>query len=65
MLPVALIADRNGKDCRAPVANKALGARVEDGLAANGLGSRAVDLQLLVVDHIRIHQDLQARRCTK
>lgn len=47
VLAVALIANCDSKDCRAPVTDKALAAGVEDGLAAYNLASGTVDLVFL------------------
>lgn len=47
VLAVTLIANCDSKDCRAPVADKALAASVEDGLAAYNLASGTVDLVFL------------------
>lgn len=44
VLAVTLIASCDSKDCRAPVADKALAASVEDGLAAHNFASGTVDL---------------------
>ena len=44
MLSLSLITNGDGDDGRAPVADESLGAGVEDGFAADGLGASAIHL---------------------